>query len=183
MNLTATGKGARPLLGRDGPAWGWGLDVLMAVLILLSLNALALTAWRPAIFKARATEQMLAGTTWRTDVVEHFSVNGEWPASNGSVPADFAKVAPGAIKWQSRYAAAGIVNGVVVTLGHYPGQVDGVAIIAFRPAVANAAEQPTVRWLCGHARAPAGWQGPEVSPVANLPDDLLYSQCRMRMAG
>ena len=168
---------------QDAVRWGWGLDVLIAITILVVLNALALAVGRPVQFKAKAIEQLLAATPWRANLIEHYALTGEWAVSDGNVPREFAAAAPDAIKWQSRYAAAGIVDGVIVTLGRYPGHYDGVAIITVRPAVARAQEQPTVRWLCGHAATPPGWHGPHVSPAANLPDDYLFSPCRKRTTG
>ena len=162
--------------------WAWGLDMLMAIAILLVLIPLAMKAAGTASFKARATEQLLASTTWRADVIEHFALTGDWRFSGGHVPRDFAK-APNALKLTSRYAAAGVVDGVIVTLGRYPGYLDGAAILTVRPAVARGQEQPTVRWLCGHAPTPAGWEGPQVSPAANLTDDYLFSLCRKRSTG
>ena len=162
--------------------WAWGLDMLMAIAILLVLIPLAMKAAGTASFKAWATEQLLASTTWRADVIEHFALTGDWRFSGGHVPRDFAK-APNALKLTSRYAAAGVVDGVIVTLGRYPGYLDGAAILTVRPAVARGQEQPTVRWLCGHAPTPAGWEGPQVSPAANLTDDYLFSLCRKRAAG
>jgi type II secretory pathway pseudopilin PulG len=167
----------------DTVQWAWGLDVLMAIAILLVLNALAMTSASMAIYKAKATEQMLAGTTWRANVIEHFAVTGEWQVSEGDLPRDFAAARLEAIKWQSKYAAAGLVDGVIVTLGRYPGHLDGTAIVTFRPAVAKGQVQPTVRWLCGHAATPPGWEGPQVSPAANLPNDYLYSLCRNLKTG
>lgn len=172
----------RPYVPPPAVQWAWGLDVLMAAAILLVLIPLAMKAAGTASFKARAAEQMLASTTWRTDVTEHFALTGDWKFSGGDVPRDFAK-APNAIKLTSRYAAAGVVDGVIVTLGRYPGYLDGVAILTVRPAVARGQEQPSVRWFCGHAPTPAGWEGPQVSPAANLPDEYLFSLCRKRAAG
>jgi hypothetical protein len=162
--------------------WAWGLDVLMAIAILLVLIPLAMKAAGTAFFKARATEQLLAGTTLRADVIEHFALTGDWKLSGGDVPRDFAK-APNAVRLTSRYSAAGVVDGVVVTLGKYPGHLDSTAIVTVRPAVPRGREQPTVRWFCGHAPTPAGWEGPQVSPAANLPDDYLFSLCRKRSTG
>jgi len=175
-------KDTPPAPPPDTIRWNWGLDVLMAIAILAVLYALALTSGRMAIYKAKAAEQMLAGTTWRGNVIEHFAVTGEWKVSEGNVPRDFAAASPDAMKLESKYAAAGIVDGVIVTLGRYPGHWDGIAIVAFRPAVAEGQEQPTVRWFCGHAATPPGWEGPNVSPATNLPDDYLYSLCRRRTA-
>jgi type II secretory pathway pseudopilin PulG len=164
----------------DTIRWAWGLDVLMAIAILAVLNALAASVMGPAQFKAKATEQLLAGATWRSTLIEHYALTGVWQLSEGSLPRDFAAAAPDAIKWQSRYAASGIVDGVIVTLGRYPGHLEGTAIVTVRPVVARAQEQPTVRWLCGHAATTPGWEGPTVSPAANIPDDFLYSPCRRR---
>ena len=182
----------KPALRIEGPPhlprpdtlqWGWGLDVLMAIAILVALYVVASGAWRVAQFKAKATEQLIAGATWRSNVIEHFALTAEWKVSEGNLPRNFAAAAPDAIKWQSGYSGVGgIVDGVIVTLGRYPGLFDGVAILTFRPAVAIAQEQPTVRWFCGHAATPPGWEGPTVSPATNLPDDYLYSLCRRRTA-
>jgi hypothetical protein len=183
MSPTGITGNSRAAPGRGGFGWGWDLDVLMALLILAVLNALAAAAWLPATFKAKSSEQVLASMTWRTHLVEHYAVTGDWNVTDGVVPRDFANAVPAAIKWQSRHAATGVVDGVIVTLGRYPGQHDGLAIIAFRPAVPKASEQPTVRWLCGHVPTPPGWHGPRIVPAANLADELLLSQCRKRMNG
>lgn len=156
--------------------------MLMAIAIIFVLIALAMTSARMAIYKAKATEQLLASTAWRSTLIEHYALTGEWQVSEGNLPRDFAAAAPDAIKRQGS-AVSGVVDGVIVTLGRYPGYLDGTAIVTFRPAVAKGQEQPTVRWLCGHAATPPGWEGPQVSPAANLPDDYLYSLCRRRSTG
>ena len=175
-------KDTPPAPPPDAIRWNWGLDVLMAIAILVALYVLASGNWRVVKFKAKATEQLLAGAILRGNVIEHFALTGEWNVSEGHVPRDFAAAAPDAIKLTGRYAAAGVVDGVIVTLGRYPGHWDGTAIVAFRPAVARGEEQPTVRWFCSHAATPPGWEGPNVSPATNLPDDYLYSLCRRRTA-
>lgn len=178
MKLAPRVKDTPPAPLPDTIRWNWGLDVLMAVAILVALYVLASGNWRVAQFKAKATEQLITSSAWRSTLIEHYALTGEWQVTGGNVPRDFAAAAD-AMKWQSGYSAVGgILDGVIVTLGRYPGFFDGVAILTFRPAVAKGQEQPTVRWFCGHAVTPPGWEGPNVSPATNLPDDYLYSLCR-----
>jgi len=161
--------------------WGWPIDVLMAVLILALLNALALAGGKLFTFKAKSAEQMLALTSWRNDVVENYALTGDWKFSAGNLPRDYATAAPSAIKWDSRYASAGVMDGVIVSLGNYPGHLDGTVILPMRAAVPEkAAQQPVIIWLCGTAEAPPGWAGPPLAHATNLPYDHLFSVCRRR---
>lgn len=156
----------------------WALDVLLAISILALLNAIALDAYQTAIFKAKANGQLMAAESWRGRVVEHFALTGDWTINAGDLPRDYASANLDAVKWTSGPATAGIVDGVIVTLGRYPEHLQGTALLTYRPVVAKGAEQPTVMWLCGHAPTPEGFEGPHASLGANLPDEQLFSMCR-----
>jgi len=166
--------------GADSLRWGWSLDMAMAAAILVALILLALGNASMGSFKAKATEQVIAGAILRANVIEEYSIAGTWPSgARGGVPRDFAD-APSKVKMETRYSAAGIVDSVIVTLGRYPGHLDETVIVTYRPVVPSAAEQPTVRWVCGNAATPPGWEGPAVLPATNLRDDFLLSTCRRR---
>jgi hypothetical protein len=168
---------APSLLPPDPLRGAWHLDVLIAVTILLILGVLAMQSGQVAIFKARLTKQVSAVTPWRTQFVEHFALTGEWKISAGELPRNFAVVRPEGIPWKGS-TAAGIVDGVIVTLGRHPGHSDGMTILNFIPAVPKGEERPTVLWLCGRASTPAGWETPPVSMATNLSGLHQYSMCR-----
>lgn len=194
----------RILKSRSGNMWA--LDVLMALLILLLLNMLALQSFSNAIFKAKATQSISAiKVPHQIALIEHYAHTGEWldsdvglqsdvvdaGASNaraGGDAADMMLSGKGSVRTfrgksddtkGERVGAttAGISDGVIVTLGIYTG-FEGVAMLGVRPAVVNAPVQPVVMWLCGRAPTPAGWQSPLAVAPTNLPDSLLFSICR-----
>ena len=161
--------------------WGWPLDIMMAIVILLILGLLATSGWSVAQFKSRSSNHLYAAQAWQARVIEHYALNGDWKFSAGNLLHDFAA---GTLAIKSESAIAGVEEGVIVTLGKDLGRREGTVLLSFRPAVpAKAAEQPVVMWLCGQADAPAGWDGPQLSPAApatNLPDEYLLSICRRR---
>ena len=183
----------------------WALDVLMALLILLLLNMLALQSSSNAMVKARTTQSLSAiRVPHQVALIEHYAHTGEWldsdvglqsdvvdagarntPAGgdaaesvlSGRGPARAVRGKGDDVKVEVGATTAGISDGVIVTLGIYSG-FEGVAMLGVRPAVIDAPEQPVVMWLCGRAPTPAGWQSPLAVAPTNLPNPLLFSICR-----
>lgn len=205
MNASRHGSPRQRLL-KSGSVSIWALDVLMALLILMLLNMLALQSFSGAIFKAKATQSISAvKVPHQLALIEHYAHSGEWLDSDVELHSD--SVAAGANRAPATDDAvdqvlsgrqsvragtgkgddakgervgattAGISDGVIVTLGIYSG-FEGVAMLGVRPAVIDAPEQPVVLWLCGRAPLPAGWLSPLAAAPTNLPDPLLFSICR-----
>jgi len=164
----------------DALTWGWGMDVMLALALLMLLNALALGAARPVLFKAKGTEALVSGGMQRYELVEHYAMTGEWRDAGGNARRQAAAAAPSDAKPDVRGAATTVrtADGVIVMQGRYPAYYDGVATITLRPVVAKSPEPPTVRWLCGHAATPPGWHGPQSSIATSPSGDYLYSLCR-----
>jgi len=60
----------------------WGLDIFLAITILLILNGVALATQSQATFKAKATEGLGLATGQRLAIMEHFALTGEWLESD-----------------------------------------------------------------------------------------------------
>jgi hypothetical protein len=73
----------------------WALDILLAVTILLILNALALMGQSQATFKAKATEGLALGMTQRMAIMEHFALTGDWLESDVGLQDDVASAGRG----------------------------------------------------------------------------------------
>ena len=203
----SSGEGIQAAALRSAGAQSWVLDVLLAITILGVLNAVAMSAFRTGLFKAKATESLLAASDHRAAVVEHFALTGEWLESDityarrgdeNAAAADPTEEMDRMMRGQQSHGApgggdesrrsseylrttAGIVNGVVIVLGNYRGY-DGISMLTLRPAAVTGSEQPTVQWLCGRSPTPPGWASPAVSEPTTLPDEFLYSICRNRRA-
>jgi hypothetical protein len=120
----------------------------------------------------------------QTDAVVHRAVHGRWPA-----PGDVGVVSPDADGFYTQHLTLG--DGGVVTadlrLGRAVLNADGLGLhveggvrgrLSFRPVLFGAEDAPTLTYLCGYARPPAGAVAAPAADRTTLPRNLLPPFCR-----
>lgn len=164
-----------------------GPDALELGFAGLTITAVTLFALTFAVRLTRMVEVLDAvsvASGAQAGAVVHRAVHGRWPA-----PGDASAVSPDADGLYTQHLTLD-GDGVVTAdlrLGRAVPDADGFGMhvaggvrgrLSFRPVLLGADDAPTLTYLCGYARPPAGAVAALGADRTNLPRSLLPPFCR-----
>lgn len=164
-----------------------GPDALELGFAGLTITAVTLLALTFAVRLTRMVEVLDAvsvASGAQADAVVHRAVHGRWPA-----PGDAGVVSPdlhGSYAWRLTLEDGGVVT-ADLRLGRAVFDADGSGLhvengvrgrLSFRPVLLGADDSPTLTYLCGYARPPAGVVAAPGADRTTLPRTLLPPFCR-----